>query len=1155
MKIKELQIRNIASIERADIDFENGLRDVVTGDNSSIFLISGDTGAGKSVILDGISMALYKKTPRLSLVKNVSRNEFTNANGEQVGIASIQQYTRLGISEKDDCYSMVCFEGNDGKEYHARLTLGITRGKTNKETGLRPLKYRTPKWEVCIGNGDWISKDVDEIIKTAVGLDFQQFGRMAMLAQGQFASFLVGDKKEREAILEQLTNTQLFTEYGEAIKSIFGRKKDELRDITTIYEAESQHVLSQEQLEEANQSLRVFTVEKERIDKDIAENDKLLSQLSLVSQAQKNLTESKEKLDELKAIESAEEYRAGKQLMERWDTTTVQRQQYAALRNARATKKQAEGSLYKKYEDYTTLSEDIEYRNQTSLRHASVIESIRQWIEGRKDRDTLFTTSGEIILKISAYKKKQADLGTKVADLTKEDDKTAGLLKAEKEAIDCQKQADEAVKAKENEINQKNQKRETLNPAEVNSQYDAAVNRKTILHKLHQLLIQIDQTTEALEEHRDSLAEEEKKLETLKQECEKAENYYSEKKTEADKANNRLTTMKMSIDDKLVELRRRLYDEHAETCPLCGQTITELHIDDDFKSFITPLQKERDDAQAALENSIKTRDDVRSRYSETDGLLKNGKKQAEDLEKQLKELKKDVTGIAQDAGMKTVNSQFSIFNLREQVEKEMDSLTQQTSLLKLKQKEAEDLQADINRLMEEKKPLDQMLRQATTTLTKASNDVANNKSNIRRMKSECDKIKEEKKTQFLELDEILRPFYPSWTDNLDDTADILRKEAKEYLDKTKLLADEKQQLSNYNTQTETLLSIQQQINDICPDWTRPLEARPYAGKDVHRSWTVLLAEVKTLTVTIHDSKEVIKTNEALLEDYYAKTGVSEADLIALTEQEAKVVVVRQRVMDTEKSISSYSMAMTNARKQIDNALSAMGVDSIESLPDKQQLTEKKTVLDSERDIRVSNIASLNKTIELHKENTQSLKKLAEEKDKANAVFLRWERLNNIFGGTRFRTLVQTYILRPLLNNANIYLEKITDRYRLTCSEDNEQLSILVLDRYNKDQIRSATVLSGGERFMVSLALSLALSSLNRPDMNVNILFIDEGFGTLDEKSLDSVMSTLEKLQEIAGQTNRRVGVISHREELEERIPVKIRVIRKGEGRSIVDVSS
>lgn len=101
-------------------------------------------------------------------------------------------------------------------------------------------------------------------------------------------------------------------------------------------------------------------------------------------------------------------------------------------------------------------------------------------------------------------------------------------------------------------------------------------------------------------------------------------------------------------------------------------------------------------------------------------------------------------------------------------------------------------------------------------------------------------------------------------------------------------------------------------------------------------------------------------------------------------------------------------------------------------------------------------------------------------------------------------------------------------------------------------MRSVTILSGGERFMISLALSLALSSLNRPDLNVDILFIDEGFGTLDEKNLNSVMATLEKLQEIAGQTQRRVGIISHRSELEDRIPVQIRVVKHGEGRSRIE---
>ena len=125
MRIKELHIRNIASIEKADIDFENGLNDSTTGTPASIFLISGDTGSGKSVILDGISLALYKNTPRLQGVVNPQKNTFVNAEGESVGVSSIEQYTRLGISPKDECYSEVVFDGNDGVEYRARLSLGI----------------------------------------------------------------------------------------------------------------------------------------------------------------------------------------------------------------------------------------------------------------------------------------------------------------------------------------------------------------------------------------------------------------------------------------------------------------------------------------------------------------------------------------------------------------------------------------------------------------------------------------------------------------------------------------------------------------------------------------------------------------------------------------------------------------------------------------------------------------------------------------------------------------------------------------------------------------------------------------------------------------------------------------------------------------------
>ena len=239
--------------------------------------------------------------------------------------------------------------------------------------------------------------------------------------------------------------------------------------------------------------------------------------------------------------------------------------------------------------------------------------------------------------------------------------------------------------------------------------------------------------------------------------------------------------------------------------------------------------------------------------------------------------------------------------------------------------------------------------------------------------------------------------------------------------------------------------------------------------------------------------------------------------------------------------------------QFKDLMTQLGASSITELPDKEALQTCKAETTAQKEVIIGQEGAIRKSLENNNANIARCDEAKQKLDEATAKHARWELINRYFGGTRFRTLVQTYILRPLLNNANIYLRQITDRYDLTCSEDNAQLSILVHDLYNKGQVRSATILSGGERFMISLALSLALSSLNRQDMNVNILFIDEGFGTLDEKSLESVMGTLEKLQEIAGQSNRRVGIISHREELYERIPTQIQVKRRGEGRSIVEI--
>ena len=293
-------------------------------------------------------------------------------------------------------------------------------------------------------------------------------------------------------------------------------------------------------------------------------------------------------------------------------------------------------------------------------------------------------------------------------------------------------------------------------------------------------------------------------------------------------------------------------------------------------------------------------------------------------------------------------------------------------------------------------------------------------------------------------------------------------------------------------------------------------------------------------------KNTIENAEEKLDSYYAESGMTALELEKLIIHSVRIPEIRKQTEDIRTELKTYRNHLEHVYKDIDELLNTAEVSS----PDDEEMA----VLDKEKEVFVARSVSLQAKIEAYYTDMKTLERQKAELDKITSEHLKWETLNKYFGGTKFRTLVQSHILKPLLNNANIYLRRITDRYTLTCSGENEQLSILVYDSFLQ-QVRSATVLSGGEKFMISLALSLALSSLNRPDLNVNILFIDEGFGTLDEKSLDSVMATLEKLQEIAGESNRRVGIISHREELEERIQVQIQVKTKGMGRSTVETCS
>lgn len=184
------------------------------------------------------------------------------------------------------------------------------------------------------------------------------------------------------------------------------------------------------------------------------------------------------------------------------------------------------------------------------------------------------------------------------------------------------------------------------------------------------------------------------------------------------------------------------------------------------------------------------------------------------------------------------------------------------------------------------------------------------------------------------------------------------------------------------------------------------------------------------------------------------------------------------------------------------------------------------------------------------ENKAKVSGLQEELNARRTDSERWAKLNELAGsadGAKFRRIAQGYTLDILLNYANVQLRELTRRYRL--ERVPETLALQVIDRDMCDEVRTVHSLSGGESFLVSLALALGLSSLSSNRMRVESLFIDEGFGSLDAETLRIAMDALESLRT----QGRKIGVISHVQEMTERIPVRICVNRAGNGRSFLEV--
>ena len=639
MKIKRLIIRNIASIEKGEIDFENGLIDRETGGPASLFLITGDTGSGKSVILDCISMALYGTTPRVKSVNGVKNNFYRNNNGEEISVNDISQYTRIGISWKDECYSELTFSGNDNIDYVARYSLG----RTNRQN------YRKPEWTLRIGDSEIIENRKDEIrerIQKAVGLSFEQFSRMAMLAQGQFATFLTGRKEERESILEQLTSTGIFSRYGEAITNLYKASKQEYETAQKISDEFRKKILDettrQQLTEEYNEKLS-------QAEKMQVETDKLRRRISCTEAIVKTCKDIKRLNDEkarLSANEETAEHRKRITILSLWDSTAEQRDVLSEKIKTSEKILSDRKKLREKKSELQILSEDLSARIKDAEAESRRLDSLRIQIESQESLKYLFRDATAVIAEINRFVAIDRDIRNKEKESI---DITESIEELQKTIVSVEKnvkEKSELCMACQAELKLKTSERDSLDPPALRIEKDRLVKRQFALADLSKRLEANIAERKVAEKAEEDISAVSANLEVLSKEAEKATAEYKQSENEKNAAESRYRTMLLSIEENFEAIRHQLVEEHASNCPLCGQSIKE-HIHEwgsreYFMKILSPLETEKNKLHEAFILSKKSAEEAMKRMNTTSGILKT---KEEDLKKRKNDLSKNEKDI------------------------------------------------------------------------------------------------------------------------------------------------------------------------------------------------------------------------------------------------------------------------------------------------------------------------------------------------------------------------------------------------------------------------------------------------------------------------------------------------------------------------------
>lgn len=1061
MKIISVRFQNLNSLKGTHEIYFN--RPPFSG--SGLFAITGPTGAGKTTILDAITVALYGKIHRHN------KDAF-------------ESMTR----QTSESFSEIEFEVNN---IIYRSKWSIRRSRKKGDDGLGNIQ--SPKMELSNATTDEIIVShplglVQQTIIDTCGLDYSQFLRSVVLSQGDFTRFLKANESERSDLLEKITDTGI---YSQISSFIFQKKKEEENKLERLQEQlDNVQLLSEEEVHSYKTSLADIT-EQEKSENDKRKNlEKNLEWLIHIEKLnEKKLYLSKEKDELLLGYEN------NKALFEQLHShQNAMKFKLPLLEFETSEKRLIE--INKKLRETSSLLPQLQKTNEelsalvksahtdTKEKEALYEKLIPVIIETEK-KDSQIQISQDETLKIQKELQAESllfnDNKSKIQKKKQEQDQTIKLINTKKEEI-------EILKDKQKSILEEKSLDELENESSSLPSLISICERQL---DLALLIRQYSGNVENLE---------------LKEKSDKEQFEINQKEFPEIKEKFQIAEEHLAILQKNIELQLRIksYERERkklqkdEPCPLCGSQHHPF-VNDDYHAEVSLIEQKRDIQKQKTE--------------ELSRLLNEKSLLIHKLQTQIDTIKEQKTIAVENKTSAIQQFHENNKKLPKPLESENDTIIK-AIIAKKKQ-----LQHDISEKLSALKTIDKTIKEAENSLATFNENLIKYQSDIRNMEK-----------------------------NISEKADFIAQIEKSFTEKNKRIANlrkERSELFGDKNTTDERNHLMNQIN----------QAKKVSEQSEHQ----LNSNLQQLEICKSKLADYQKEQSEMDKQFHLQKNIiddilSENNMISI--EELKKLFLPEKEAERISSLyNKYEKQKTEIERSISDTNKEINQETEKSLT-----SESKDKLTSSLAEQNQKISTLNQEIGKIREIIQSdeAKKLQHKNisisiEKQAKGLKRWEKLNRLVGsadGKRFSRFAQGLTLARLTELANRHLIKLSDRYQIIKTPGSD-LELEIMDHYQADIIRPMNTLSGGESFLVSLALALGLSELASRKTQINSLFIDEGFGTLDAETLDIAITSLENLQA----NGKIIGIISHIDALKERIGNRIQVNKKAGGYSNIKIWS